>query len=536
MRTTKLTGDRLPKGDAFASDGNRLFFTELVGDHWSLVAMPIKGGEIVPVPTPFKDVSLLSGSPDGSELLLAESQKWHYGPLWVLPVAGGAPRRLGDAVGWHGSWSPDGKKIAWGIGPDVYVMNSDGTGSRRLVNTGGGKEHVVAHVMWSPNGKLLGFEYGADPSMEIWEASATGTDPLPLLPGWENPPNQKFPIWTPDGKYLIFVSRKGTSYPHDQLWAIRENAGMFRRAPEPVQLTADPLAYWSILPSRDGKKIFVSGHDQRVELTRFDLRSQQFVPYLGGMSVSDLSFSRDGQWITYVRFPEGGLFRSRVNGSEQLSLTSSLKGLRPQWSPDGKRIAFFAFPENGALRETQKVYLVPADGGTPPVEALSKNPCFWPSWSPDGNSLIFDCSEDTSYEKISLYILDLRTHQMSSIPGSDGFSRPTFTADGRSVVANAKHQISVFDLGQQKWRTLVAIENPLLPTFSRDGRYIYFLTEGKTESIFRVRVADRKLEKLASRERSSDPFPWFSLAPDDSPLVVRDASTQEIYALDWEAP
>src|SRR5437867_1716651 len=161
VRTTKLTSDRMEKGDAFASDGIRLFFTEKLRGHWSLVVMPIKGGEVVPVPTPFKDVSLLAGSPDGSELLLAESQKWSYGPLWVMPSGGGAPRRLGDAVGWHGSWSPDGMRIAWGNGPDVYVMNSNGTGSRKLVSGGGAKELVVAHVTWSPDSKLLRFEYGS---------------------------------------------------------------------------------------------------------------------------------------------------------------------------------------------------------------------------------------------------------------------------------------------------------------------------------------------------------------------------------------
>src|SRR5437867_5626406 len=50
VRTTKLTNDRLSKGDALATDGFRLFFTEWVRDHWSLVAMPITGGEVVPVP------------------------------------------------------------------------------------------------------------------------------------------------------------------------------------------------------------------------------------------------------------------------------------------------------------------------------------------------------------------------------------------------------------------------------------------------------------------------------------------------------
>src|SRR5205814_2085565 len=282
--------------------------------------------------------------------------------------------------------------------------------------------------------------------MEIWEVSADGRDPHPLLPGWENAPKQGTHTWTPDGKYFIFVSRKGTST--DQLWAIRENPGIFRKAPEPVQLTADPLAYWSILPSRDGKKIYVSGHDQRVELTRFDLRSQQFVPYLGGMSVSNLDFSRDGQWITYVKVPGGDLWRSRVDGSEQLSLTSGMVGVtRPQWSPDGKRIAFFAETPNGGLKETSKVFLVSADGGAPPVEAVSKDFSFWPSWSPDGNSLIFSCYKPSS--EPGLYILDLRTLQVSSIPGSREFEFASFTPDGRSVVASNNRQISLFDLGQQ---------------------------------------------------------------------------------------
>jgi Tol biopolymer transport system component/DNA-binding winged helix-turn-helix (wHTH) protein len=537
VRSTKLTSDRLPKGDAIASDGIRLFFTELVRGHWSLVSIPIKGGEIVPVPTPFKDVSLLSGSPDGSELLLAECRMWDVGPLWVMPSGGGAPRRLGDAVGFHGSWSPDGKKIAWGNGPDVYVMNSNGTGSRKLVNTGGGKERQALHVAWSPDGKRLRFEYGSGGGVgiEIWEASPGGTGLHPLLPGWEEAPKQGFFSWTHDGKYFIFVSRKATS--SDQLWAIRENAGVFRKTAEPVPLTTGPLDYWSSLPSRGGKKIFVKGHDQRVELTRFDMRMQEFVPYLGGISVSNFSFSKDGQWIAYVKVPERGLWRSRVSGGEQLSLTPGLVDVGwPRWSPDGKRIAFVGVTSKGTLGQASKVYLVPADGAAPPVEALSKTPCYVPSWSPDGNSLVFWCAEPSS--RPGIYVLDLRTRQLSYIPESAELYLPSFTPDGRSVVAIDDHQISLFDLGQQKWRKLVAIEHPRSPNWSRDGRYIYFVTEGSEEFIYRLRITGRKLEKLASLENVSGihASQWFSLAPDDSPLVVRDMGTNEIYALDWETP
>jgi dipeptidyl aminopeptidase/acylaminoacyl peptidase len=106
------------------------------------------------------------------------------------------------------------------------------------------------------------------------------------------------------------------------------------------------------------------------------------------------------------------------------------------------------------------------------------------------------------------------------------------------VVAIDDHQISLFDLGRQKWRKLVAIEHPRSPNWSRDGRYLYFVTEGSEEFIYRLRIADRKLEKLASLENVSGlhASQWFSLAPDGSPLVVRDMGTNEIYALDWEAP
>ena len=134
--------------------------------------------------------------------------------------------------------------------------------------------------------------------------------------------------------------------------------------------------------------------------------------------------------------------------------------------------------------------------------------------------------------------MDLRTHQMSSIPDSAGCFIANFTPDGRFLVANDRHKIALFDLRRQKWQTLVSMERPYRPTLSRDGRYVYFKTRGGAEAIFRLSLADRKLEKIASLEDKSlfVNSEWFSLAPDDSPLVLRDVGTNEIYALDWEAP
>src|SRR4029077_14487266 len=105
-------------------------------------------------------------------------------------------------------------------------------------------------------------------------------------------------------------------------WAIREKGDAFHRvSPEPVQLTAGPLSFFSPQPSVDGKRIFGIGVQLRAELPRYDAKSAQFVPYLGGTSATYVSFSRDGQWITYLSYPEGDLWRSRADGTEKLQLT-----------------------------------------------------------------------------------------------------------------------------------------------------------------------------------------------------------------------
>jgi serine/threonine protein kinase/Tol biopolymer transport system component len=534
VRTTSLTNDNLEKGYRFATDGVRFYFTERVRGHYVLATVPIKGGETVTVSTPLKDAFLLGGSPDGSDLLVKGAGPWDYGPLWVLPATGGAPRRFGDVVAKNGSWSPDGGKVIWEEGGDIFVMNSDGRGSRKLLVADRGKGRTwIWNPFWSPDGRRLGFTTGLMDQFhqEIWEASADGTDPHPVLPGWENPPTQCCGTWSPDEKYFVFATRRGGR--GDQLWARREDAGPFRKSREPVQLTSGPGNFWSPQYSRGGERIFAVGTDFRTELTRFDFQSQRFVPYLGGISVTELSFSKDGQWIAFSKVPGGGLWRARVNGTEQLSLTSPPMmhdldlPFGAQWSPDGKRIAFTGVMPNAP----QRIYMVPADGAAAPTEVLSKSACYLPSWSPDGTSLIFNCALPPTFRKAEIYILDLRTQQLSAVPESAELDGPSFSPDGRFVVAHDDRRISLFDVGQRVWRTPITTESPGHIFWSRNGRYVYFVAGGVEKSIYRLSIADRKLEKLASVENVA----WFTLAPDDSLLVMRNTGFSEIYALDWEA-
>ncbi|HUJ82962.1 MAG TPA: hypothetical protein VLW83_13830, partial [Candidatus Acidoferrales bacterium] len=73
------------------------------------------------------------------------------------------------------------------------------------------------------------------------------------------------------------------------------------------------------------------------------------------------------------------------------------------------------------------------------------------------------------------------------------------------------------------------------------GKYIFFDTSSTLDpTFFRIRAADGQIERVVSLKNIRRFFPqfgeWSGLAPDGSPLVVRDISTQEIYALDWQLP
>ena len=77
--------------------------------------------------------------------------------------------------------------------------------------------------------------------------------------------------------------------------------------------------------------------------------------------------------------------------------------------------------------------------------------------------------------------------------------------------------------------------------WSADGKYVYFDTGfSKDLAVYRVNVADRKVERVASLQnfrRVVNPWvSWMGLTPDGSPLLMHDIGTQEVYALDFETP
>ena len=97
-------------------------------------------------------------------------------------------------------------------------------------------------------------------------------------------------------------------------------------------------------------------------------------------------FSKDLQWVAYVSYPEGILWKSKLDGSGrvQLSYPPLLAGL-PRWSPDGKQIAFF----DALAGKPGRIYLVSAAGGDPhQLLPEDSEPQRDPDWSRDGNKIL----------------------------------------------------------------------------------------------------------------------------------------------------
>ncbi|HEV2495683.1 MAG TPA: protein kinase [Terriglobia bacterium] len=538
--STQLTHDGRPKDHAagVVTDGARLYFSEWVADHGVLAQVSTGGGEVVSIPTPFPNAWLEDISPDRTELLVrnTEGPPVSPGALWAVPTLGGSPRRLGNITAHAAAWAPDGKTIVYtdSTQGDLFLAHSDGSDPRKLVTLPG----EAWWIRWSLDGTRLRFTL-FDPnnnSNSLWEVSADGSHLHALLPGWNGPPGDCCGNWTADGKYYVFQSTRGNV---SNIWALGETAGIFGRASrEPVQLTSGTASIQLPVPSRDGKKLFVVGGEVRGELVAYDAKSRQWLPYLSGISAEGVSFSRDGQRVTFVTFPEGILWRSKLDGSERMQLTyPPMQVYQPRWSPDGKQIAFMGM---GSDRHWH-IDLVSAEGGSPEQLTLGASDQGDPSWSPDQNSLAFgDQPED--FLKSSVRLLDLKTRHATEVTGSAGVCCPRWSPDGRYIAAiqTTGQNLLLFDLTTQKWQML-AKETINFMMWSRDGKALYFDTFLQTEPAFsRVRMSDLKVERLLSLtglRRAQGVFgPWAGLTPDDSPLTLRDAGAQDVYALDWQAP
>ena len=549
LSATQITSDNLPKG-WLVTDGPRLYFQETINEHEVVSQVSAGGGEISHIPTPFAYNFVEDVSPERSELLIGSwngEENFITGeesPQWIVPVPAGSPRRLSDVAALASAWSRDGQQLTFSRGPDIYLARWDGTQPHKVITMRG----ECFALQFSPDGKRLRFsarDRDAN-NARLWEVGIDGSGLHQLLPeSFHEDPGECCGRWSADGDYYFFaVSRRGRS----DIWALHEKNGLFRRSnPDAQPVTAGPLSYFSPVPALSGSRLFVIGEQQRAQLQHFDSRAQQFVPFFEGISGGEIDFSRDGKWAAYISYPDALLWRSRIDGSDKLQLTSApFSAALPRWSPDGKQILYLCIPPG----QHPEVCILSRDGGAiEKIQAPSSTQPDDPQWSPDGRSLImalYPSGVQGKPEDFSTVQYDLQTKKFTRLSGSEGTVGPRWSPDGRYIsffTADTKKE-KLLEVSTGKWSDMATGNVLAYPNWSPDSKYAQFEDMGPDgPEIDRVTIATHKKERVAllrgvARVSAPDSgaTAWNGIAPDGSPLIMRDVGSREVYSLELQLP
>ena len=208
-RKRNLTPDRgFDDNPTWSPDGRRIAFLRVTGSYrhhgYHLYAVNADGSGLRNLGR-IAATAYFSGhlvwSPDGRTI---------YVGRYLISTDGSGARKL-PYIPWTAVWSPNGRQIAFvGNRPrggpcpckdnsDIYVMNADGSGTRRLTHHAG----YNAEPAWSPDGRKIAFRSTRDGNREIYVMNADGSKQRNLT---RNPAKDVRPSWSPDGRRIAFVS------------------------------------------------------------------------------------------------------------------------------------------------------------------------------------------------------------------------------------------------------------------------------------------------------------------------------------------
>ena len=538
QRMTRITNaGGIDEWGGIVSDGTRIFFLERDGSRWNLMQTSMEGGNAEPMPAPFENTRLFSISPDHSQFIIGQfARRDEEMPLWLWPVQGGAPRRLGEAVGHDPAWSPDGSQIVFARGRGLYMIHPDGTQLREIAHMNG----LANSPAWSADGETLRFSVGAreDAKQTLWEMAADGTSPHTSLPSSYQSLSQSAGQWTSDGKYFLF---SGCDTSGCNLWAMRDAWNWLRRSHhDPVQLTQGPDSLHVSIPAQAGARIFAFSFRSQRELQKIDAHTNRPESLLLNAYADDAVVSPDGQWTLYTDHPEGSLWRSRTDGSQRLRLTKTpLTASSPRWFQDGKQILFTG-EEPGRPRQ---VYLLSADGGAMRAVLPNGREATSADWSPDGSQIVVCMREQKTQPKYGIYLFKPQTSQWTFLPDSRGFSDPRWSPDGRFIAAldETKHNLMLYDFLTEKWNSIAAGGLLSSAYWSRDASSLYFQDQlDAGQAVSRIRIKDHRVEHVFDFGDNLRAGPtrclFTGLGQDGALYVMIERGLTDIYALDLDLP
>ncbi len=521
------------------TDGTRLYLTENKGGVSLIAQTPLDGGDLVPIPTPFRNTWAMDVSASQAQLLvLSFESRGDPKQLWTLPLTGGSPRRVGDVKAKSARWSPDGAMIAFeGEDGILYVVNSDGSEVRKLADPGGGVD------CWSPDSRHVRFTRTnqAKGGKSIWEVEIDGTHLQPVLPERQNPEarwgeGQSRSTWTPDGNYYLFCE---SFHSRTGIWAVQEKRGFWPFRQEPTEVYAAPSDFGNYVVEPGGRRIYLISGGATEEVVRYDPGLRQFVPVQPALPGGPI-WSPDRKSIAYVDSNDY-LWKANADGSEHVQLTfPPLQAFGFAWSPNGRRLLFHSLSPG----QTGKNSIVSAEGGSVQTlfaqEPTGEN-C--PSWSADGTSVLFDrtwLDKSGNATASAIFTWDMKAQHLAQLPGSENLMCPAWSPDQKYIVAHSDnyHELRLIDLKTGVWAVIARGGYLNGAAWTRDSKWVYYQDtfDSKNQPLYRVSVPEGKAEMVAGRPQllrnDVSRYRFYGLDPQDNPLAVVIRENSDVYALD----
>jgi Tol biopolymer transport system component len=503
----------------FSPDGNQIAF-EWFGDkdyNEDVYVMRIGSGKLLRLTTdPAQDESP-TWSPDGRYIAFRRRRNFNRDEIYVVPALGGPERKLltlkNDLFDeFPLDWSPDGKYLAYvDCGPNqsdvIFLVAVDNPQDKRPLTTSTGLSDDLPR--FSPDGQTVAFVRVAD-GTDIFLVGTAGGEPKRLT--FDNTVIYGLD-WTPDGAYIVFLSdRLGGSV---RLWEVPASGGK----PEPLPLPAEVLQ--GIALSRDGRRLAFTQGEFSANIWRYELSAgnRPSGPPTKLIASTGLNtepqFSPDGKKVAFVswRSGNGEIWVCDSDGSIPRQLTSFHVPVDafPHWSPDSREIAFRASPEGHAA-----IYVVDVEGGRPRRLALDDASAGAPSWSRDGKWIYFGSKKSGAWQVWRLPSAGGHAVQVTKKGGFAGLE----SRDGETLYYVKKLQFpgwrkygglwKVPVEGGQETLVLKELDTGLLDCWGMTDEGIYFFNY-HTDAIDFFNFATRRITQIAKPEKRGG---GLSVSPD----------------------
>ena len=228
-------GGRFP---SWSPDGKSIAFSSGRGGNRDIYVMRSDGSHERRLTRNPADEWVARWSPDGRKLLFNRSSPfWSF--IYVINADGTGEQRLAD--GDRGSWSPDGRKILFrrAIDPSrrllgrsqLYLMNADGSGQRALTPAWPMPAWQMSTGLgWSPDGRKIVFSALHNGNQDVYVIDADGTGLRRLT---RDPDADAIPVWSPDGRKIAFVEGPqlggAAGYGPHELWVMNADGSGKRK-------------------------------------------------------------------------------------------------------------------------------------------------------------------------------------------------------------------------------------------------------------------------------------------------------------------